>query len=72
MDPFLPDEYKWGLRLPTKRARAEVKATYRNSVEQEVQRYLNENIGSNYFDHEQGLNLDITVQDAEFLIESTK
>jgi hypothetical protein len=71
MDPFLPDEYRWGLRLPNQYAVSNPKATYRNKIEEEIQRFLNDRIGSNYFDHKKGLNLNVTVQEAEFLIEST-
>lgn len=72
MEPFLPDEIKFGLRMPSRYAVADIKSTYRNKVEDEVMRYLNENLKHNYFNPDQELNLDMTVQEVEWQMGSTK
>lgn len=70
MLPFLSDEQKLGIRMATEFAMANPKATYRNKVEEEVLRFVQEKIGSNYFDHKKGLNLNVTIHEAELMMES--
>ena len=58
--------------MPSFYASASAKATYRNNVEEEVQRYLTEQIGTHYFGSKEGLSLNITVNEAELLMGSRK
>lgn len=69
MLPYLADDHKFAIRMATEWARSKPKATYQNKVEEEILRFLQERIGSNYFDHKKGLNLNMTVHEAELMIE---
>jgi hypothetical protein len=56
--------------MPSRYATSNQKATYRNSVEEEVLRFMNEEIGSHYFNPDHGLNLNVTVGEAELMLSS--
>ena len=68
--PYLSDEQKMNIRMATETTTSRPKATYRNKVEEEVLRFVQEKIGSNYFDHKKGLNLNVTIHEAELMMES--
>ena len=70
MQPFLPDELKFGFRMPTAYAASTPKATYRNDIEGETIRFLTENLKVNYFNPEKGFTLDLKLGECELLFGS--
>ena len=78
MEPYLPgiiisayiyiDEIKWQIRMPSRFAQSSLKMTYLDKVKEETTKFLNERIKHNFLKPDQGLNLDLTLKDAELLI----
>jgi len=68
---FFADEIKWQIRLPTRYANSQPKMTYLNQIQEETQRFMQERIKYNFLAPEKGLNLDLTVKDAEVLISAS-
>ena len=66
------DEIKWQLRFPTKFAMSTLKLTYLDKVEQETQNFLNERVKHNLLNPEKGLNLDLSIKEAEILISANE
>lgn len=66
-EPFLPDEVKWGLRLPTTRAHRALTLDYEEKVREQVLVYLGTTVTHDYLDGNRDLNLDLTMAEAEQL-----
>ena len=66
------DEIKWQLRFPTKFAMSTLKLTYLDKVEQETHNFLSERVKHNLLNPEKGLNLDLTIKEAEILMSANE
>ena len=66
-EPFVPDEYKWTLRMPNRIAMRELALSYEEQVQMEVQRYLNKAVTYDYLNGSRQIDLDLTVSEAEYL-----
>lgn len=68
MEPYVPDEIKWQLRMPTRFAMRELKLTYLDKVQEETNKFLASRIKHDYLQPDRDLSLDLTVREAEILI----
>jgi hypothetical protein len=48
MEPYVPDEIKWQLRMPTRFAMRELKLTYLDKVQDETNKFLASRIKHDY------------------------
>lgn len=63
---------KWQLRLPARFAIRSLKLTYLEKVEKETQNFLDERIKINLLNPDKGLNLDMSIKEAEILISANE
>jgi hypothetical protein len=64
---FLLDEVKWAVRQPSAYATSAPSFKYLNQIEQKVQEFLKENMKHNYVDLERGVDMNLSMKDAEFI-----
>lgn len=61
------DEFKWGIRQPSRFAISELTLNYLDQVQQEVSNYLRDNIKHDFLKPDRELSLNLTVREAEIL-----
>jgi hypothetical protein len=54
--------------MPNRLAHRELKNTYLNRIQQETQKFIDEKIKHNLLNPEQGLSLDLSINEAEILM----
>lgn len=78
MLPYLPgilslhlsnlDEFKWGIRAPSRYAISEISLNYLDPVQNEVVKFLKDNIKHDFLKPDHELTLNLTVREAEILM----
>lgn len=61
------DEFKWGIRQPSRFAISELTLNYLDQVQNEVSNYLRDNIKHDFMKPDRELSLHLTVKEAEIL-----
>lgn len=66
-EPFLPDEVKWGLRMPNKFAIRDLPQTYEDEVQQQILKFLGQTLKHDYLNANKDINLDLVLSEASLL-----
>ena len=66
-EPFIPDEFKWTLRMPDRVAHRELSLSYEDQVQREIMNYLNKVVAYDYLNGNRSIDLDLTLGEAEYL-----
>lgn len=65
---ILPDELKWGLKFPLQFAQSEATLNYQKETDQKVLGFVNEKFETDLLGEGEDFNLDMTLEECEFLI----